>query len=94
MKDVTLKQRELARLQVLNDILGYQVPISQAAEVLGVTERHGRWHRRTVREGMRGKVPHKLRQTRKRPPEGVPLMARLAEMDAETRTYLKEGLAR
>ena len=35
MKDVTLKQRELARLQVLNDILEYQVPTLQAAEILG-----------------------------------------------------------
>ena len=42
MKDVTLKQRELARLQALNDILEYQVPIGQAAEILGVSERHAR----------------------------------------------------
>ena len=42
MKDVTLKQRELARLQVLNDILEYQVPTLQAAEILGVSERHTR----------------------------------------------------
>jgi len=42
MKDVTLKQRELARLHVLNYVLEYQVPIGQAAEILGVTERHAR----------------------------------------------------
>ena len=42
MKDVTLKQRELARLQVLNDILEFQVPTLQAAEILGVSERHMR----------------------------------------------------
>ena len=37
-----MKQRELARLQVLNDILEYQVPTAQAAEILGVSERHTR----------------------------------------------------
>ena len=35
MKDVTLKQRELARLHVHNNVLEYQIPIGQAAEVLG-----------------------------------------------------------
>ena len=42
MKDVTLKQRELARLHALNDILEYQVPTSQAAEILWVSARHTR----------------------------------------------------
>ena len=37
-----MKQRELARLQALNDILEYQVTTSQAAEILGVSERHTR----------------------------------------------------
>ena len=37
-----MKQRELARLHALNDILEYQVPTSQAAEILGVSERHTR----------------------------------------------------
>ena len=40
MKDVTLNQREQARLQVLNNVLEHQLPITQAAEILGVTERH------------------------------------------------------
>ena len=42
MKDVTLNQKEQARLSVLNSVLEYQVPIAQAAEVLGVTSRHAR----------------------------------------------------
>ena len=66
MKDVTLKQRELARLQVLNDILEYQVPIPQAAEILGVSERHTRRllnaYRRdgaaALAHGNRGRPPH------------------------------------
>ena len=40
MKDVTLNQREQARLQVLNNVLEHQLPITQAAAILGVTERH------------------------------------------------------
>ena len=39
MKDATLNQREQARLQVLNAILEHQLPVPQAAEVLGVSER-------------------------------------------------------
>ncbi len=37
-----MKQRELARLHVLNNVLEYQIPIGQAAEILGVSERHAR----------------------------------------------------
>ena len=39
MKDVTLNQREQARLQVLNNVLEYQLPTTQATEVLGISER-------------------------------------------------------
>ncbi|MCY4365164.1 MAG: ISNCY family transposase [Chloroflexi bacterium] len=42
MKDVTLNQREQARLQVLNSVLEYQLPTTQAAEVLGISERQVR----------------------------------------------------
>ena len=42
MKDVTLNQKEQARLSVLNSVLEYQVPIADAAELLGVTPRHAR----------------------------------------------------
>ena len=35
MKDVTLNQKEQARLSVLNSVLEFQVPITQAAELLG-----------------------------------------------------------
>ena len=40
MKDLTLNQREQARLHVLNTVLEHHLPVSQAAEVMGVTERH------------------------------------------------------
>ena len=39
MKDVTLNQREQARLQVLNNVLEFQLPRAQAAEILGISER-------------------------------------------------------
>ena len=42
MKDVTLNQREQARLQVLNTVLENQLPTAQAAEVLGISERQVR----------------------------------------------------
>ena len=42
MKDVTLNQREQARLQVLNSVMEYQLPRAQAAELLGISERQVR----------------------------------------------------
>ena len=42
MKDVTLNQREQARLQVLNSVMEYQLPRAQAAEILGISERQFR----------------------------------------------------
>ena len=61
-----MKQRELARLHLLNNVLEYQVPIGQAAEILGVTERHARQllgaYRRdgaaALSHGYRGRQPH------------------------------------
>ena len=35
-----MNQQEQARIQVLNSVLEYQLPIAQAAEVMGVSERH------------------------------------------------------
>ena len=40
MKDVTLKPIEQTRLHVLNTVLEHQLPVAQAAEILGVSERH------------------------------------------------------
>ena len=66
MKDVTLNQKEQARLSVLNSVLEYQVPIADAAELLGVTPRHARRMLAAYRErgaaalahGNRGRRPH------------------------------------
>ena len=66
MKDVTLNQKEQARISVLNSVLEYQVPVTQAAEVLGVSPRHARRMLAAYREhgaaalahGNRGRRPH------------------------------------
>ena len=42
MRDLTLNQQEQARIKVLNSILEYQLPIAQAAEIMGVSERHAK----------------------------------------------------
>ena len=61
-----MKQQELAKLHVLNNVLEYQVPIGQAAELLGVSERHTRrllnaYRRKgaaALAHGNRGRRPH------------------------------------
>ena len=35
-----MKQREQARIQVLNTVLEHHLPIAQAAEIMGISERH------------------------------------------------------
>ncbi len=40
MGDVTLTQKEQSRLQVLNGVLGREVKVDEATEVLGLSERH------------------------------------------------------
>ena len=66
MKDVTLNQKEQARLSVLNSVLEHQVPIADAAELLGVSPRHARRMLAAYRDrgaaalahGNRGRRPH------------------------------------
>jgi len=55
MKDVTLNQKEQARLSVLNSVLEYQMPIAQAAEVLAAYRKHGA---AGLAHGNRGRRPH------------------------------------
>ena len=61
-----MNQKEQARISVLNSVLEYQVPIVQAAEVLGVSPRHARRMLAGYRQdgaaalahGNRGRRPH------------------------------------
>ena len=61
-----MKQQEQARIQVLNTVLDYQLPIAQAAEIMGVSERHTKRLLAAYRKegpaalahGNRGRRPH------------------------------------
>ena len=61
-----MNQKEQARISVLNSVLEYQVPIPDAAELLGVSPRHARRMFAAYRErgaaalahGNRGRRPH------------------------------------
>ena len=66
MKDVTLNQREQARLQVLNSVMEFQLPRAQADEILGISECQLRRFLAAYRKegaaalvhGNRGRMPH------------------------------------
>ena len=61
-----MNQQEQARIQVLNSVLEYQLPIAQAAEIMGVSERHTECLLAAYRKdgpaalahGNRGRRPH------------------------------------
>ena len=61
-----MNQQEQARIQVLNSVLEHQLPIAQAAEVMGVSERHTKRLLAAYRKqgaaalahGNRGRRPH------------------------------------
>ena len=61
-----MKQREQARIQVLNTVLEHHLPIAQAAEIMGVSERHTKRLLAAYRKegpaalahGNRGRQPH------------------------------------
>ena len=61
-----MKQREQARIQVLNTVLEHHLPISQAAEIMGISERHAKRLLAAYRNegagalahGNRGRTPH------------------------------------
>ena len=66
MRDLTLNQQEQTRTQVLNSVLEYQLSIAQAAETMGLSQRHTKRilaaHRRdgpaALAHGNRGRRPH------------------------------------
>ena len=61
-----MNQQEQARIQVLNSVLEYRLPIAQAAEIMGVSERHTKRLLAAYRKhgvaalahGNRGRRPH------------------------------------
>ena len=40
MRDLTLNQQEQTRIQVLTSVLEYGLPIAQASEIMGLSQRH------------------------------------------------------
>ena len=58
MENVTLTQKEQARLQVLNSLLAEHVTLDQAATLLGVTTRHTRRILAAYREKGAAAVAH------------------------------------
>ena len=66
MRNVKLNQQEQARIQVVNSVLEYQLPIAQAAEIMRVSERHTKRLLAAYRKhgaaalahGNRGRRPH------------------------------------
>ena len=56
MKDLTLNPIEQTRLHVLNSVSEHQFPATQAAELLGVSERHA-WR---LLAPIGGKAPPRL----------------------------------
>ena len=66
MRELTLNQQEQARIKVPNSVLAYQLPIAQAAEIMGISERHAKRllaaYRKggpaAVAHGNRGRRPH------------------------------------
>ena len=60
MKDVTLNQREQTRLHVLNTVVEHQLPVCQAAEIMGVSDRHAAYRKEgaaALAHGNRGRRP-------------------------------------
>ena len=85
MRDVTLNQQEQARIQVLNSVLEYQVPIAQAAEIMGVSERHTKRLLVAYRKGGPAALAHGNRG--RRPHNAVPEAAAAAVVKLASNGY-------
>ena len=85
MRDVTLNQQEQARIQVLNGVLEYQLPIAQAAEIMGVSERHTKRLLAAYRKGGPAALSHGNRG--RRPHNAVPEAAAAAVVKLASNGY-------
>ena len=71
-----MKQREQARIQVLNTVLEHQLSIAQAAEIMGVSERHTKRLLAAYRKGGPAALAHGNRG--RRPHNAIPETAAAA----------------
>ncbi len=65
--------KEQTRIQVLNGVLEYQLPIAQAAEVIGVSERHTKRLLAVYRKDGAAALAHGNRGRRPTTPSPKPL---------------------
>ena len=70
MENVTLTQKEQARLQVLNSLLAEHITLDEAATLMGVTARHTRRILADYREEGAAAVAHGHRG--RKPPNATP----------------------
>ena len=82
-----MNQQEQARIQVLKCILEYQLPISQAAEIIGVSERHTKRLLASYRKDGASALAHGNRDGR--PHSAVPETVAAAEVKLASTGYAK-----
>ena len=80
-----MNQQEQARIQVLNSVLEYQLPIAQAAEIMGVSERHTKRLLVAYRKGGPAALAHGNRG--RRPHNAVPEAAAAAVVKLASNGY-------
>ncbi len=80
-----MNQQEQARIQVLNSVLECQLPIAQAAEIMGVSERHTKRLLAAYRKGGPAALAHGNRG--RRPHNAVPEAAAAAVVKLASNGY-------
>ena len=80
-----MNQQEQASIRVLNSVLGYQRPIAQAAEIMGVSERHTKRLLVAYRKGGPAALAHGNRG--RRPHNAVPEAAAAAMVKLASNGY-------
>ena len=85
MRDLTLNQQEQTRIQVLNSVLEYQLPIAQAAEIMGLSQRHTKRLLAAYRRDGPAALAHGNRG--RRPYNAVPEAAVAAVVKLANNTY-------
>ena len=85
MRDLILNQREQAKIQVLNSVLEYHLPIAQAAEIIGLSQRHTKRLLAAYRRDGPAALAHGNR--RRRPHNAVPEAAAAAMVELAGNHY-------
>ena len=86
-----MNQQEPARIQVLNSVLEYRLPMAQAAEIMGVSERHTKRLLAAYRKDGPAALAHGNRG--RRPPNAVPETAAAAVVKLASNGYAGMSMA-